>query len=372
MKIIAIDAIDIKSLGGLVHLQHLVKVLLKKNTHVKIFSNSFVQKNLNIDNSKKMEIFRVNIFDKNFIYRHLWKIFFFKKKLDSFNCEVLVSLNGIYHGFFKPTILLQQNVLPFDSYAKKKYRFISKVKFFFQKIAILISIYIHKNVVFTSKDLRIKILNNFKKKNFYKTKVIYHCTKKSKKVKNNFLLQNNIRLLFISEFQKYKNHEKLFEAIRDNKFKNINLTCIGRYDTKYIRKLNKKYNLNKLKIKVIKNIPQNEIFKIYSKFDALIFPTLCESFGLPLLEAASCKVPILCSDLKVFKEIYGDGCFYFNPKSAKSILNKIHYFSCLKKSEIYKKIRHNHLKANELNLNFFGKNYYDIILKTINFYEKKN
>ena len=76
-----------------------------------------------------------------------------------------------------------------------------------------------------------------------------------------------------------------------------------RYNNLDIRKLKDNYNFKKLKIKLKKISKQKNILKIYKNYDAIIFTSLCESFGLPLLEAASKKVPILCSNLRVFKEI---------------------------------------------------------------------
>ena len=370
MKTIAIDAIDINSFGGLVHLQQVANTLSQKNIYLKIYSNSFVKKNININ--KKIEIIKKDIFDKNFIFRHFWKIFYLKKELKNNDCKLLIALNGIYHGLFKPTILVQQNILPFDVSAKKKYNFISNIKFVLQKISVLISIKVHKNIIFTSFDIKKRILKNFKNIKNFKTNVIYHGVKKKKFFRKRLFSKNRNRFLFISEFQKYKNHEILFEAIKKSKNKDIKLTCIGKYDKSYIEELNFKYNFKKLKITIIKNIPHNKILNIYNNYDAIIFPTSCESFGLPVLEAASNKIPILCSNLQIFKEIYGRGCFYFDYKDYRSILQKISYFFSLKDNEIKKKIKTNYLKAKKLNWEYCGNNYYQIVNKTINFYEKKN
>ena len=118
MKIIAIDAIDINSFGGLIHLKQITQILSKKKILLKIYANKFVNKNLKLNSNIK--IIRKPIFDKNFLIRHLWKIVFLNKELKKNKCNILLSLNGIYHGFFKPTILVQQNILPFETFAKKK------------------------------------------------------------------------------------------------------------------------------------------------------------------------------------------------------------------------------------------------------------
>ncbi len=46
---------------------------------------------------------------------------------------------------------------------------------------------------------------------------------------------------------------------------------------------------------------------------AFIFPSQCEGAGLPPLEALSCKVPVLASDIEVIHEYCGDSVHYFDP-----------------------------------------------------------
>ncbi len=370
MKIIAIDATDINSLGGLLHLKQITKVLSKKNVYLIIFSNTFVSNNLN--SNLKIKIIKKKIFDKNFFIRYLWKLIFLKSKLKKKKCNILISLNGIYHGLFRPTLLLQQNVLPFEDDALKRYNFFSKIKFFLQKKAILLSIKFHKNVIYTSNDIKNKILNYFNHKNILNKTVIYHGVIKQKKIKKKIIIKKKIRLLFVSEFQKYKNHENLFNAIQIAKNKNIFLTCMGRYQKSYINYLKLKYDLKELNIKIIKNNSHIKILNIYKNYDVFIFPSLCESFGLPVLEAAANKVPIICSNLKVFKEIYGQSCLYFNPNKSKSILNEINNFLSLNKNQIKNKINNAYKISKSLSWTRCGNQYYDIILKSIKSYEKKN
>lgn len=46
--------------------------------------------------------------------------------------------------------------------------------------------------------------------------------------------------------------------------------------------------------------------------DVLFLPSLEEGFGVPLLEAAALRLPILCSDIPVFREVAGSGATYFS------------------------------------------------------------
>lgn len=60
-------------------------------------------------------------------------------------------------------------------------------------------------------------------------------------------------------------------------------------------------------------ISDNELAGYYKNAIALIFPSIYEGFGLPLLEAAAFNTPIIASDISVFHEV-GEGiCEFFNP-----------------------------------------------------------
>ena len=52
---------------------------------------------------------------------------------------------------------------------------------------------------------------------------------------------------------------------------------------------------------------------------ALIFPSLYEGFGIPVLEAMSAGVPVMCSDVTSLPEVGGDAVLYFDPRLPKDI-----------------------------------------------------
>jgi len=53
----------------------------------------------------------------------------------------------------------------------------------------------------------------------------------------------------------------------------------------------------------------------YSGAAAFVSSSLCEGFGIPLVEAMACGCPVLASELPVFREIAGDAAIYFDPHS---------------------------------------------------------
>jgi hypothetical protein len=62
-----------------------------------------------------------------------------------------------------------------------------------------------------------------------------------------------------------------------------------------------------------------ECLNEYSKADALVFPSVLESYGLPLVEAMMIGLPILAADLPYARVLCGDSAIYFNPESSVSL-----------------------------------------------------
>lgn len=58
-------------------------------------------------------------------------------------------------------------------------------------------------------------------------------------------------------------------------------------------------------------IPTDELPTWYSAAEAFIYPSLFEGFGLPVLEAMACGVPVICSDIPVLQEVAGEGALTF-------------------------------------------------------------
>jgi mannosylglucosylglycerate synthase len=46
--------------------------------------------------------------------------------------------------------------------------------------------------------------------------------------------------------------------------------------------------------------------------DVVLLPSIEEGFGMPLLEAAVCRVPVVCTDIPVFREVAADSAVYFD------------------------------------------------------------
>ncbi|MBC8252521.1 MAG: glycosyltransferase, partial [Ardenticatenia bacterium] len=53
------------------------------------------------------------------------------------------------------------------------------------------------------------------------------------------------------------------------------------------------------------------------------FPSLCEGFGLPVLEAMACGTPVVCSNTSSLLEIVGEAALTFDPLDVTEMAAKI-------------------------------------------------
>jgi len=58
---------------------------------------------------------------------------------------------------------------------------------------------------------------------------------------------------------------------------------------------------------------------LYRGADAVVFPSLYEGFGIPVIEAMACGTPVVCSDRSSLPEVGGDAVHYVNPECPVSL-----------------------------------------------------
>jgi alpha-1,3-rhamnosyl/mannosyltransferase len=63
----------------------------------------------------------------------------------------------------------------------------------------------------------------------------------------------------------------------------------------------------------------NALRAIYSEATAFVFPSLCESFGIPAVEAMAQGVPVALADSTALPEIGGEAGWYFEPTETTAI-----------------------------------------------------
>ncbi len=140
------------------------------------------------------------------------------------------------------------------------------------------------------------------------------------------LKKDEIFLAF-SDFSPRKNIQKVLTAFgrfKKNDKNNSRLYCIcsSNIFVQDILKTAQKYNISDaVDIKI--NVSTKELIRFYKQANALVYPSLYEGFGLPIIEAMSCGCPVITSNYGSMREISNGAALLVNPKSADSIYKAI-------------------------------------------------
>lgn len=132
-------------------------------------------------------------------------------------------------------------------------------------------------------------------------------------------------ILFIGDRHVYKNFNLFIRSIatllrNDNE---LYLVCGGSIPfNKIENNLIKELNIeNRVIHKPIIN--DNTLTRLYQNAICFVFPSLYEGFGIPILEAFSCKCPVVASNTSSLPEVGGDAAVYFNPEDPVSIRDAV-------------------------------------------------
>ena len=135
-------------------------------------------------------------------------------------------------------------------------------------------------------------------------------------------------LIFVSQFYKHKNHERLIQAF--SKFstntdsKKIKLVIIGSmiHSRGEIQKFAEKYKTDN-NIIFTDMISNEDLQILISQSLFFIHPSLYEGFGMPIIEAMTNGIPVTCSNTASLPEVAGDAALFFNPEDVSSIESAI-------------------------------------------------
>ena len=81
------------------------------------------------------------------------------------------------------------------------------------------------------------------------------------------------------------------------------------------------------------NVDDEKINKIYNACDMLLFPTLEEGFGYPVVEAFKAGLPVLSSDIDIIKEVSDGAALLVNPMDLDEVTEGV--YSILEKKDYH-------------------------------------
>ena len=129
-------------------------------------------------------------------------------------------------------------------------------------------------------------------------------------------------LLYVGTIEERKNLITLLKTLKE--LPNQNLVIIGNGKS-YKKKCLKFVSDNKLEKQIffLKDLSLDEMATIYQSADIMIYPSIFEGFGIPILEALFSKTPVISSNGGCFIEAGGPNSKYINPLSFTEIKRAI-------------------------------------------------
>ena len=147
-------------------------------------------------------------------------------------------------------------------------------------------------------------------------------------VKKKFNITGNF-ILHVGQTHRRKNIPfllKIFETIKEQNA--LDLVLVGppgdgeKEILNFIQASCSRKNIHKFK-----ELPEKDLLYLYNTASCLLFPSLYEGFGLPVVEAMACGCPVVCSDSTAIPESAGGAAFLCGPdeeewiKAIKMIIN---------------------------------------------------
>ncbi len=143
---------------------------------------------------------------------------------------------------------------------------------------------------------------------------------------SNILEKLNIKnkfLLYVGNAYPHKNLEFLISAFNKYHDKDLKLVLVGREDYFYKRLKQYVSDNNISNIIFAGYVGDEDLLYLYQKCEAYVFPSLCEGFGLPSLEAMQNNAVVLSSNYSCLPEILRDCAIYFDPKNEEDFVDKL-------------------------------------------------
>lgn len=315
---ILIDTLYINKGGGKILLEYLIDYVVEK----KISDNFFFlfDDRLKSDNVKKLNLQQIKYLksgEKN-------RFFFYKKfenEFSSFICFANVPPPICIND--KSVIVYFHNVLLLDSTKsnlklgtklllslKKNYiKFLNNANYKWAVQTLNVSNLLESNLGIEKSNILVCPIFDV---DFFK-----NC--------NSGIEENNANYLYVADGSPQKNHFNLLHAWSLFAQKNKNFTLHLTLDkTNFEEIINKIQVVSNNQFKVINHgwCSLDKVRDLYMKCNYLVYPSLAESFGLPLIEAAASGCKIIASDLPYVTEVVNPS-LVFNPDNVESILKSL-------------------------------------------------
>jgi O-antigen biosynthesis alpha-1,2-mannosyltransferase len=145
----------------------------------------------------------------------------------------------------------------------------------------------------------------------------------------NNLNSSQFTFLMVSTVEPRKKYDQCLKAFDFlwKRGENIKLVIVGKpgwNNSNTISMIENSAYLNKNLFWYNTGISDQKLADLYLNCSAVIFASIAEGFGLPIIEAASYRKPLILRDIPVFREIAENNAFYFSTEDPYKLSEKIY------------------------------------------------
>jgi len=263
----------------------------------------------------------------------LWKYWYdikIPRILKKFKADVFVSADGqcsLSAGIPQCLVLHDLAFLHYPSFIKKSHLFFFKryVPKFLEKA---------KSIATVSEFSKQDIIHNYKTP-AEKIDVVYNGVKEIfKPVSADIAMETRNKFTGGIEYFLYtgsihprknlKNLLKAFSIFKKRQKSSLKLVLAGRLAWKYDSFLEdlKKYKY-RADVVMLGYLTEPDLALVMASAYAMVYPSFFEGFGVPVLEAMMCQVPVITSSHSSMEEIAGDAALYAEPGNFEEIAEKM-------------------------------------------------
>jgi len=324
---LAIDATNISSGGGLVHLKSLLANFDLTNS---VFDQVCIwgsKKTLStLEKKDWLRLFSNKHLDGNLWSRNIWKLLYFSRAVKAERCDLLFAPGGSYTGGFKSFVTMSQNMLPMEWNEMRRFG----LSLMFFKLLALRFVQLktfrkaHGLIFLTqyARDEVLKLAGNIKATS---TIIPHGINSYFRSTGGKSPAQDmTVNVIYVSIIDMYKHQWNVVKAARllRDKGINVSITFVGPASPKAYRKFCaalEQYDPAGEFCHYVGNVGHEKLPDYYAAADICLFASTCENQPIILLEGMASGLPIVCSDKDPMPEILKDGGIYFDAESHESI-----------------------------------------------------
>lgn len=263
--------------------------------------------------------------------RAAWQTLCLDREARAAGCDLLFIPGGSSTGRFRPSVLMSQNLLPFEPSEIRRYTLSARAaKLTALRFVQAWSFRRCDGLVFLTRYGQQVVARQVS--NLPESVVIPHglhqrflAPPRPQLPISAYGAAKPLRLLYVSIVDQYKHQWQVVEAVarlRQRTGWPLALDLVGPAYPRSLKRLQRSIHQHDPDggwLAYHGALPYDQLHAIYARSDLALWASSCETFGLILLEAMGAGLPVASSHHPVMREILGDGGLYFDPEQPESI-----------------------------------------------------